>query len=242
MKKILNNVEEYLIAVFLPLMCIIVFVNTVGRYTGLLSLPWAEEAARYLMVWLVFLGIAAAAKYNSHFAVEVLFLITPNRFHKYFRYLISVVVIIFCLTVAMLAFKFVMNLYRMGQVSPSLQIPMWVMYSAIPLGCSLMAIRTLQHYAQEKWLLYTTTILGIIICYMAVLFAPQYLLKKEIISADSLNAAQNAVNIVAAIISVAFMAVYLRKAKEETWDPEAAALAEAGCEDEFDDKTKQDGK
>ena len=243
MKKVFNNMEEYLIAVFLPLMCIIVFVNTVGRYTGALSIPWAEEAARYLMVWLVFLGIAAAAKHNSHFAVEVLFLLTPQGFHKYARYLISVVVILFCLTVSMLAFKFVINLQKMGQVSPSLGIPMWLMYSSIPVGCSLMAVRTLQCYAKEKWPLYLSTILGIIACYLTVLFGPQWLLQKEIISAESLQTARLVINAAATIISVICMAIYLRSAKEEAWDPEAAAMAEAGnCENELEDKTGQDGK
>lgn len=243
MKRVLNNLEEYLIAVFLPAMCLIVFVNTVGRYTGALSIPWAEEAARYLMIWLVFLGIAAAAKHNSHFAVEVLFLLTPKGFHKYARYLISVVVILFCLTVSMLAFKFVGNLHRMGQVSPSLGIPMWLMYSSIPIGCSLMAVRTLQCYAQDKWPLYTGTILGIIVCYLAVLFGPQWLLKNEIISEAGLQTARYAVNAAAAVISVICMAIYLRSAKEEAWDPEAAALAEAGaCENELEDKPGPDGK
>jgi len=145
MKKILNN-EEYLLAVFLPLMCIIVFVNTVGRYTGTLSIPWAEEAARYLMIWLVFIGIAAAAKKNSHFAVEVFFLITPKAVHKPGRFFILFMVVFFNLFVSGLAIKFVKNLYNMGQVSPSLGIPMWIMYSAIPIGCFLMAVRSIQYF------------------------------------------------------------------------------------------------
>lgn len=149
MKKVLNNLEEYLMAFFLPLMCIIVFANTVGRYTGLLSIPWAEEAARYLMIWLVFLGIAAAAKKNQHFAVEVLFLLTPKGFHKYARAFILIMVAFFTGTVFILAIKFVMNLQKMGQVSPSLGIPMWVMYSAIPVGCSLMAVRSIQYFAKN---------------------------------------------------------------------------------------------
>ena len=149
MKKIMNNLEEYLLAVFMPLMCLIVFTNTVGRYTGLLSLPWAEEAARYLMIWMVFLGIAAAAKKNSHFAVEVLFLITPKVIHKFARTFILIMVVFFNLIVAGLAVKFVMNLERMGQVSPSLAIPMWIMYSAIPLGCFLMAVRSIQYFAKN---------------------------------------------------------------------------------------------
>ena len=138
-----------MLAVFMPLMCLIVFTNTVGRYTGLLSLPWAEEAARYLMIWMVFLGIAVAAKKNSHFAVEVLFLITPKVIHKFARMFILVMVVFFNLVVSGLAVKFVMNLHKMGQVSPSLAIPMWIMYSAIPLGCFLMAVRSIQYYAKN---------------------------------------------------------------------------------------------
>lgn len=152
MKKvlhILNNLEEYLLAVFLPLMCIIVFVNTVGRYTGTLSIPWAEEAARYLMIWLVFIGIAAAAKKNSHFAVEVFFLITPKVIHKFGRCFILLMVVFFNLTVAGLALNFVKRLHGMEQVSPSLGIPMWLMYSAIPIGCFLMAVRSIQYFVKN---------------------------------------------------------------------------------------------
>jgi len=149
MKKIFNNLEEFLIAIFLPLMCLIVFVNTVGRYTGLLSIPWAEEAARYLMIWSVFLGIAAAAKKNSHFAVEVLFLLTPKGFHKFIRTFIMIMVVFFNVTVSVLAIQFVMRLQKIKQVSPSLGIPMWVMYSAIPIGCFLMAVRTIQYFVNN---------------------------------------------------------------------------------------------
>jgi C4-dicarboxylate transporter DctQ subunit len=149
MKKIIDNLEEYLLAVIMPVMCVIVFTNTLGRYTGLLSLPWAEEASRYMMIWLVFLGIAVAAKRNSHFSVQILFLLTPKRFHKYGNLLIMVVVTLFCLTVGLLATKFVINLFNMVQASPSLGLPMWIIYSALPLGLLLMAARTIQFYAKN---------------------------------------------------------------------------------------------
>jgi C4-dicarboxylate transporter DctQ subunit len=149
MKKILLNMEEYLLAVIFPIMTLIVFLNTIGRYSGLLSIPWAEEAARYLMVWLVFLGIATAAKRNAHFSVQVLFLLTPKFLHKYLNLFIMVVTTLFCLCVGLLATKFILNLFKMVQASPSLGLPMWIVYSALPLGLLLMAFRTIQYYAKN---------------------------------------------------------------------------------------------
>jgi C4-dicarboxylate transporter DctQ subunit len=149
MKKILNNFEEYLLTLIMPLMCVIIFTNTVGRYTGLLSIPWAEEASRYLMVWLVFLGIAVAAKRNSHFSVQIIFLLTPKGFHKYANLFIMIVVTLFCLSVGALATKFVMNLHKMVQASPSLGLPMWTVYTVIPVGLILMAVRTIQFYVNN---------------------------------------------------------------------------------------------
>ncbi|UQZ90269.1 hypothetical protein C4J81_14085 [Deltaproteobacteria bacterium Smac51] len=149
MKKILNHLEEYIMAVLLPVMCLIIFLNTVGRYTQTFSMPWAEEAARYCMIWLVFLGIAAAARKNSHFAVEVFFLITPKSFHKYIRTIIMLIVLGFTLKISHISIEFIQRLQAMDQVSPSLAIPMWMMYAAIPCGCFLMAIRTVQYFVNN---------------------------------------------------------------------------------------------
>ena len=149
MRKFIDNFEECLLAVLMPVMCLMVFTNTVGRYTGLISIPWAEEAGRYMMIWMVFIGVAAAAKRNAHFSVQLIFLITPKRLHRYFNLVIMIVVALFCLFVGYLASKFVGNLHRMVQASPSLALPMWTVYLALPVGLLLMALRTIQYYARN---------------------------------------------------------------------------------------------
>ena len=130
-------------------MVIIVFVNTVGRYSGWFAIDWAEESARYMMIWLVFLGISAAAKKNSHFAVGAIFMITPVKVHIPIRAFILILVLLFTVTATALGTKYAMNLYKMGQTSPALSIPMWVMYGAIPVGCGLMAIRSIQYFVEQ---------------------------------------------------------------------------------------------
>ena len=53
---------------------------------------------------------------------------------------------LFNVTVMILSLRLVKGLYGMQQVSPSLGLPMWSVYSAIPIGCCLMAARSLQYY------------------------------------------------------------------------------------------------
>ena len=92
------------------------------------------------------IGIGAAAKKNAHFAVEVIFMATHKAFHKLIRGVIVLLVAFFCGTVCFLSLGYLQRLYSMRQVSPSLGIPIWTMYSAIPIGCLFMLLRTVQYY------------------------------------------------------------------------------------------------
>lgn len=144
--KKFNTLEEYILAVLLPIMVIIVFLGTFGRYSGLFSMAWYEEAARYIMIWMVFIGIGAGAKKNAHFVVELIYMIMPAKLHKYIHFIVLSIVLFFNVTVMILSLRLVKGLYGMQQVSPSLGLPMWSVYSAIPIGCCLMAVRSLQYY------------------------------------------------------------------------------------------------
>lgn len=143
-KYFINNFEEILIAVMLPLMVAVIFIGTTGRYSKMFLLPWAEELARYLMIWVVFLGIGAGAKRNAHFVVEVLMLLLPKALKKYLRIFTTLFIAAF-MGILIYHSTFLINrIMSMQQISPSLGIPIWTIYVAIPVGCALMAIRTVQ--------------------------------------------------------------------------------------------------
>ncbi|MDW7673904.1 MAG: TRAP transporter small permease [Bacillota bacterium] len=141
----IDNFEENLIVVLLPVMVLIIFTATFFRYSGLMVLPWAEEVARYMMIWIIYLGIGTGAKKNSHFAVEILYKIMPQFTHKFFVYFRTLVVVGFCGYIINLSYNLIQAQIMMGQTSPAMQIPIWVAYLAIPVGCSAMAIRSIQH-------------------------------------------------------------------------------------------------
>lgn len=144
MPRWLDNIEEYILLVLFPLMVTVVFVATCIRYLTVMSLPWAEEAARYSMVWIAYIGASLGIKRNSHLGVEAVLLLLPKGsrvFFDYFRYL---VIILFNLLIAYYAFQIIQSQAATEQVSPSLRIPMWFAYGAIPVGSVLMAWRCVQ--------------------------------------------------------------------------------------------------
>jgi C4-dicarboxylate transporter, DctQ subunit len=147
--KKLDNFEENLIAILLPVMCIVVFMSTFFRYTKLLVIPWGEELARYIMIWIIFLGIGTATKRNAHFAVGAFVSILPKRLQKYISIIKILVVIAFSGIIVYLSLIIMNAQMRMGQTSPALHIPMWAAYAALPVGCTLMILRSVQNLFVE---------------------------------------------------------------------------------------------
>ena len=144
----LDHIEEYILLVLFPLMVIVVFVATCIRYLTVMSLPWAEEVARYSMVWIAYIGASLGIKRNAHLGVEAALLMLPGGLRKYFDYLRYLIIILFNALIAYYAFQIIQSQVATEQVSPSLRIPIWFAYGAIPVGSFLMAWRCIQMMAR----------------------------------------------------------------------------------------------
>jgi C4-dicarboxylate transporter DctQ subunit len=139
-----DRVEEYILVALFPLMVITVFVATCVRYLTTSSIPWAEEFARYCMVWIGYIGASLGIKRNAHIGVAVLVSRLPARIRPVFDYLRTGFVISFNLLVAYFAYQIIQSQIATEQVSPALRIPIWIAYGAIPAGMLLMTVRCLQ--------------------------------------------------------------------------------------------------
>ena len=148
MPRWLDNIEEYILLVLFPLMVIVVFVATCVRYLTVMSLPWAEEVARYSMVWIAYIGASLGIKRNAHLGVEAVLLLLPQGTRKYFDYLRYLIIILFNVLIAYYTFQIIQSQISTEQVSPSLRIPIWFAYGAVPVGAVLMAWRCIQMIGQ----------------------------------------------------------------------------------------------
>ena len=69
-EKGLMRLNRWALIALLAAMAVIIFANVVLRYSTSQSIEWAEEVARYLMVWLTFLGAGPVLRYGGHIAVD----------------------------------------------------------------------------------------------------------------------------------------------------------------------------
>ncbi|MFQ3787083.1 TRAP transporter small permease [Halomonas sp. A29] len=67
-----TQLMEHLIAAILVALIVSVSANVIGRSLFNRSLPWADELARMLFIWLIFIGAAAAFARYEHIAVDFL--------------------------------------------------------------------------------------------------------------------------------------------------------------------------
>lgn len=82
MLQLFNTVMNFLMAVSLAIMAILVFGNVVLRYAFDSGIPWSEEMSRFLFVWMVFLGAIGVLKDNNHLGVDLFINKLPSGLRK----------------------------------------------------------------------------------------------------------------------------------------------------------------
>ena len=75
--RIVNEIEETLIAVILGLMTVVTFANVIARYVFNSNILWALEATVFLFAWLVLLGASYCVKTRAHLGVDAVINILP---------------------------------------------------------------------------------------------------------------------------------------------------------------------
>jgi TRAP-type transport system small permease protein len=71
LNKLFKSVEV-LMGLMLGSMIVLVFMNVVLRYFFNSGITWSEEMARYLFVWLIFIGAIGAMRDNAHLGVDTI--------------------------------------------------------------------------------------------------------------------------------------------------------------------------
>lgn len=101
------------------------------------SVSWTEEVARFLLIWITFLGAALAYQQGRHIAVTVLRDNLPPALRRLVTGAAFLVAIVFLLTLAKIGWQY-MNMQSF-QKSPSMRLSMTYVYAVMPFSALLMA-------------------------------------------------------------------------------------------------------
>lgn len=143
--RILSKIEQYFIAALLLIIAFVMFINVVLRFFGT-SIMWAEELARYAIVWITFVGASVCVYKGAHIGVDVIMNILSEKLRKILTIIIIIFSLVFSLVFTYYSFKITMNVRGTNQVSSTMGIPMYIVYAAMPTGGFLMSIRYIQEF------------------------------------------------------------------------------------------------
>jgi len=76
--SLLGGAVSSVAALFLGAVIVVVLIGVVARYILHVSLPWSEEVARLLLVWLTFMGAAAATYKRTNIRVDTIYARIPE--------------------------------------------------------------------------------------------------------------------------------------------------------------------
>ena len=156
MLKLLDHLEEWIIATLMGAATVIIFVAVLHRYMSGLAIPgvqdalikinmsWAQEACIYMFVWMAKFGAAYGVRTGIHVGVDVLINQLADKNRGRFIIFGLLAGAFFTGTVGTLGANFVWEIGHTDQVSADLEMPMWIVYLAVPLGSYLMCFRFLQ--------------------------------------------------------------------------------------------------
>ena len=162
MLRLLDRLEEMIIATLIGAATLLIFVSVVQRfavgvsllypYARQIDLSWAQELCIFMFVWMAKFGAAYGVRTGIHVGVDVLVVrlgAGPRRWLILFSLFCGA---LFTGAVGTLGANLVAKIYSTGQLSADMEVPMWIVYLAVPLGSYLMCFR----FLQVAWTFYRT--------------------------------------------------------------------------------------
>lgn len=135
--------EKAFLITSLALMVLVIFAQIVLRRFGAATV-WAEELARYIMLYLMWVAASYAVKKDAHIRLTVLVEKITGKKRDKLEVVILGVWLIFAIWLMVEGVFLLQKIDAMNQVSAAMRLPMVVPYASAPLGGLLMSVRLIQ--------------------------------------------------------------------------------------------------
>lgn len=142
-----QTLNAFVVTVFISLV-LLVFMQVFFRYVVGNSLTWAEEVARFLFIWLIYIGGIITVRKGMNITFDVFLEAMPRKLWIIAFTLTNFLSAGFLALVAVLGFD--LAIVNMTQYSSAIMFPMGIVYLAIPIGAVGMLITQIQWYFETK--------------------------------------------------------------------------------------------
>ena len=146
-KQILYNFDLVLSGFFLCITVLVVIVNVALRYLSQGGIFWAEEVATTSFIWSVFIGSAAAYRYNMHIGIDLVSRFGPAIWRSFIAVVIDAMMLVINGYIVYLSILF-MSANKLKR-TPVLDIPAFYVNMALTVGFSLMTAYALAFLCRD---------------------------------------------------------------------------------------------
>ena len=144
LKKTFSILDKYfeptIIVAFTTGLFVFIFLEIILRPFNI-SIAWSGEAARYLFVWVIYLGISYSIRDGRHIRVLALVKLFPLKVQQSLSLLSNFIFLGYQGIVLFYAVKITEKSYRLGQVAPAMEIPLACLYACLVVSAAISLIR-----------------------------------------------------------------------------------------------------
>ena len=155
MKTCFLAIERRLTALIIVIACLLLGIaSTLGMYQVLTRFifgqpsTWSEIAIRLVIIWMVMFGVVIAFREGSQISVDMMFR-KSGRYQRHLHFLISLVSIIFLLTLIWCGFDIAWRT-RFQEIGGMEFLPMSVGYAALPVGSVFAIIAVIANFLDPR--------------------------------------------------------------------------------------------
>ena len=109
------------------------------------SLTWSEELARYIFIWLIWLGTSISMKSKEHIRMDMLSNALHGKAKVGLDLFSNILMIAFCVFLVIYGWTLVSSMMTRGNLSVALRLPMWIVYLSLPLSQLIVGLRVIGH-------------------------------------------------------------------------------------------------
>src|SRR5690606_31904824 len=114
---------------------VVVTQEVIARYVFNAPSTWSDEIASYLLIAIVFLGLAQDLRLDIHIRIDVVTNLVSNRVRAYLEVLAYIIGILFSIFLALAVWTRFLNFWTRNTASDSLLMtPLWIPMVPVLLG------------------------------------------------------------------------------------------------------------
>ncbi|MPY98070.1 MAG: TRAP transporter small permease subunit [Actinophytocola sp.] len=142
--SVLSKIENVLAAGSLGAAALLAIVAVILRTFFNEIIFWSEEAIIFLVIFSTFVGAVITLRHNEHVKIDLIAAFLRDSGKRVMAFLGALVTLVYLGVVGWFAWLLIFEPRSSMTTTPALDLPLWVVILPLPIGFTLMFLRTLE--------------------------------------------------------------------------------------------------